>query len=97
MIQKAGFSQAKQKSCSNCGASFTCGALVGNDACWCNDLLHVPPVAAKDEACLCPRCLNDAIATLSPVQNAVGRPLSEAINEPVQVAEGDGTIFSGDA
>ena len=98
MIQKAGFSQATQKSCSNCGVSFTCGASVGNEACWCNDLPHVPPVAAKDEDCLCPRCLTKAIAKLSPGQNATAEPLSEAISEPAQIADGEGTIsFSGDA
>jgi hypothetical protein len=98
MIPKAGFSQARQKSCSNCGASFTCGASVGNEACWCNDLPHVSPVAAKDEDCLCPRCLTEAIAKLSPDRNAVAEPLTEAINKPVQVADGDGTIsFSGKA
>jgi hypothetical protein len=31
---------------------------------------------------------------LSRGQNAVAEPLSEAINEPVQVADGDGTISS---
>jgi len=92
MIQKAGFGQAKRKGCSNCGASFTCGVSVGNEACWCNDLPHVPAVAAKDEDCLCPRCLTEAIAKLAP------EPLSEAINEPAQVADGDGTVsLSGDA
>jgi hypothetical protein len=94
MIQETGFGQAKQKNCSNCGASFTCGASVGNEACWCNDLPHVSPVAAKDDDCLCPRCLTEAIMKLSRGQNAVAEPLSEAINEPVQVADGDGTISS---
>ena len=98
MIQEAGFGPAKQKSCSNCGASFTCGASVGNEACWCNDLPHVSPVAAKDDDCLCPRCLTKAITKLSPGQNAMAEPLSEAIDEPVQAADGDVTIsFSGEA
>ena len=98
MIQKAGFSQATLKSCSNCGASFTCGVSGGNEACWCNDLPHVPPVAAKDDDCLCPRCLTEAIAKLSPGQKAMAEPLSEAINEPAQVADGDDTVsLSGEA
>jgi len=97
MIEKADFGQAKEKNCSNCGANFTCGASVGTEACWCNDHPHVSPVAAGDDDCLCPRCLTEAIAKLSRGPNVVAEPLSEAINEPVQVAEGDGTIFSGDA
>ncbi|MGI8837336.1 MAG: cysteine-rich CWC family protein [Pyrinomonadaceae bacterium] len=46
----------KQKCCSNCGASFTCG-LESEQPCWCEDLPHIPLPANKDQDCLCPKCL----------------------------------------
>jgi hypothetical protein len=52
MSEQPGFSQAQQQICSNCSASFTCGATIGGEACWCNDLPHILPVTAKDEDCL---------------------------------------------
>jgi hypothetical protein len=42
--------------CSNCGATFGCGATDPHNACWCT---HYPPVAprAGQASCLCPQCL----------------------------------------
>jgi hypothetical protein len=69
MSEQPGFSQAQQQVCSNCSASFTCGAAIGSEVCWCNDLPHILPVTAKDEDCLCPRCLTEAIAKASSIRN----------------------------
>ena len=60
--------QAKQKSCSNCGAWFSCGA--GETSCWCFDLPHVGVVGAQDQDCLCPACLKEAISKI-PVDEPV--------------------------
>jgi len=56
--------QSKQKSCSNCGVSFTCGPTAGKDNCWCEGLPHVSLVAGADQDCLCPDCLREGIAKL---------------------------------
>src|SRR5712692_4800483 len=56
--------QPKQKSCSSCGVSFTCGPTSGEQGCWCEALPHVSLVADADQDCLCPACLNAAIAKL---------------------------------
>ena len=98
MTQQPGFSQAKQKACSNCGASFTCGASAGNEACWCYDLPHIPPVTAKDEDCLCPRCLTEAIAQESSNQNAAADRASVALGETTPVTDREDMVsLSGDA
>jgi hypothetical protein len=44
-----------QKCCSNCGASFSCGAQA-EQQCWCEELPQISP-ANKDQDCLCPKCL----------------------------------------
>src|SRR5258706_9167255 len=56
-IEQAG---ARTKQCSECGASFTCGAQAGGDTCWCDDLPPLSPVSPGRD-CLCPRCLAQAI------------------------------------
>src|SRR5712692_6731319 len=53
----------KQKSCSSCGVSFSCGPAAGK-GCWCEDLPPVSLVAGADQDCLCPACLSAAIAKL---------------------------------
>jgi ribosomal protein S27AE len=87
MIQQPGFSEAKQKTCSNCGASFTCGVSAGNEACWCYELPHVSGVTAKDWNCLCPRCLTEAIAKVSSNQDAAADRASVALSETTQVPD----------
>lgn len=55
------------KLCTDCGAAFRCGPGTGAtaDACWCEALPHLPDIdPAKD--CLCPACLNAALATRPP-------------------------------
>ena len=52
----------RQKHCSRCGASFTCGPERGQAQCWCDALPHIPPVAGQETDCLCPGCLRAAIA-----------------------------------
>ncbi|WP_373973647.1 cysteine-rich CWC family protein [Chitinibacter sp. SCUT-21] len=47
------------KICQQCGAAFSCMALVENEICWC---MHLPAVLAVPDQnqfsdCLCPRCL----------------------------------------
>jgi hypothetical protein len=60
-----------QKKCSNCGREFQCGAAAasasgGRDfSCWCKDLPHVSLVAAVDQDCLCPECLQAALTKLA--------------------------------
>ena len=49
------------KRCPRCGGEFVCAAPTGK-RCWCDD---VPPVMPRPDAaaeCLCPACLNDAVA-----------------------------------
>ena len=57
--------QSKQKSCSSCGADFTCGPKSPEQSCWCEDLPHISLVAGADQDCLCSPCLAEAIAKLS--------------------------------
>jgi uncharacterized protein len=51
--------------CSECGAAFRCGATAGEKACWCFALPHrlpVPKESSEARGCLCPKCLEEAIA-----------------------------------
>ena len=61
----------KQKSCAKCAATFICGPEKGQTPCWCDGLPHVPLVASEEYGCLCPKCLTEAIATLSAQQDAI--------------------------
>ncbi|MBL8376048.1 cysteine-rich CWC family protein [Accumulibacter sp.] len=48
--------------CTNCGASFVCGATAGLSSCWCMQmppLTRVPEVAA---GCFCPACLEQLLS-----------------------------------
>lgn len=56
----------QQKNCSVCGTAFTCGPEPGQKHCWCDALPHVSLVAGEDQDCLCPKCLAEAITTLTP-------------------------------
>ncbi len=64
------FGPPKQKFCSKCAASFTCGPERGQKKCWCDELPHVPLVASEDQGCLCPKCLREAISNLNALQLA---------------------------
>jgi hypothetical protein len=44
--------------CARCGATFRCGSLAGDAACWCASLPALPPDRlCVGEACLCRACL----------------------------------------
>lgn len=93
----------KQKSCSNCGASFTCGAAVsagaGTGACWCEELPHVSLVAAADQDCLCPECLGHAIAKSAATQKEimVVSSANKTANSPPSLVEGEDYYCEGAA
>ena len=63
----------KQKTCSACGVTFSCGITEPDGKCWCNNypaMFHPNP----EIDCLCPSCLkeatikkiNDYVSSLSP-------------------------------
>jgi hypothetical protein len=92
--------QSKQKSCSNCGASFGCGPRAGRDSCWCADLPHVSLVGAPEQDCLCPECLRQAITGLQ-VNPADPLPApsrdQSVINPPPVLVEGEDYYCEGPA
>jgi len=48
--------------CVRCGASFRCGMLAGDAACWCAALPRLPLDRLRpDMSCLCPACLAEEI------------------------------------
>ncbi len=47
----------KDKTCSNCGAAFKCGATEPSGTCWCTALPNVVPIT-EGAGCLCPHCLS---------------------------------------
>jgi hypothetical protein len=57
--------QPKEKNCSNCSVTFSCGPIAGKGSCWCEELPHVSLVAGADQDCLCRECLREAIAKLN--------------------------------
>ena len=79
----------RQKSCSNCGDSLTCGADGSGKRCWCADLPHLPLGSITARDCFCPLCLTDAIQTAlepgSPANSALYSAGSRAA-EPAQGA-----------
>jgi hypothetical protein len=79
----------KQKYCSNCGDSFTCGAEK-EQQCWCEQLPHVSLPANKDQDCLCPKCLWSVIQE----PNRTSGSGEEAISSPT--AEGKQTLSALD-
>ena len=89
----------KQKICSKCAASFTCGPEKRPEKCWCDGLPHAPLVASEDQGCLCPKCLQLAISTLSSEQDNVAddRPLTktEKSSQPALV-EGEDYYYEGE-
>jgi len=92
--------QSKQKSCSNCGVSFTCGPISGEQSCWCEVLPHVSLVADADQDCLCPACLSEAIAKLALIENEateVSASGTIATNSPPILVEGQDYYCEGPA
>ena len=54
---KACASQARTKTCPECGQSFECKS----GGCWCSDLPHLPRGTLPASDCVCPACLADAV------------------------------------
>src|SRR5438128_10674922 len=88
--------QPRQKSCSSCGESFTCGPATGKGSCWCEDLPHVSLVAAADQDCLCPACLSEAIAKLPIAAAHIAGPAGSVKTTPALV-EGEDYYCEGAA
>ena len=91
--------QPKQKSCSSCGVSFSCGPAAGK-GCWCEDLPPVSLVAGADQDCLCPACLSEAIAKLALIGNEateVSASGTIATNSPPILVEGQDYYCEGPA
>jgi hypothetical protein len=89
--------QSKQKSCSNCGVSFTCGPIAGKGSCWCEELPHVSLVAGADQDCLCPACLGEAIARLPRATADICTSTEGAVTSPVMLVEGEDYYCEGPA
>jgi hypothetical protein len=92
--------QSKQKTCSNCGVSFTCGPTSGERGCWCEVLPHVSLVAGADQDCLCPSCLSEAIAKLALTKNEATQASPSgniATNSPPVLVEGQDYYCEGPA
>ena len=92
--------QSREKSCSNCGVSFSCGPATGKNSCWCEELPHVSLVACADQDCLCPACLSEAIAKLALIKNEeteVSPPGNIATNLPPVLVEGEDYYCEGAA
>lgn len=52
-----------QKQCSSCGSGFGCDADTNDVACWCKNVTGVIESPEPGIDCLCPQCLEKAIAT----------------------------------
>src|SRR5713226_6408728 len=92
--------QSRQKSCSNCGVSFTCGPAAGKGSCWCEELPQVSLVAGADQDCLCPQCLSQAIGQLPLKQSEmrnVSRSAKGITSSPPILVEGEDYYCEGPA
>src|SRR3989441_9725571 len=89
--------QSKQKSCSNCGVSFTCGPTAGKGSCWCEELPHVSLVADADQDCLCPACLSAAIAESPGAGEEISTSTNLQIASPPILVEGQDYYCEGPA
>src|SRR5712692_2521527 len=89
--------RSKRKSCSSCGVNFTCGPTSGEQACWCEALPHVSPVAAADQDCLCPACLSAAIAKLAGAREEISTSTNLQIASPPILVEGQDYYCEGSA
>ena len=89
--------QSKQKGCSKCGVSFTCGPVAGKGSCWCEDLPHVSLVAGADQDCLCPQCLSEAIAKLPRAGADLSTSPDGTITSPPTLRQGEDYYCEGPA
>jgi len=90
-------SQPKEKSCSSCGVSFTCGPAAGKSNCWCEGLPHVSLVAGADQDCLCPECLTRAIAKLSEANAQMSSSTAGILRTAPTLVEGEDYYCEGAA
>ena len=60
-LPKSSTAKTGERVCS-CGAVFVCGREAGHETCWCFEKSRLVPVPAADASCLCPSCLDKAIA-----------------------------------
>ena len=88
---------SKQKSCSSCGESFTCGPATGKGSCWCEELPHVSLIAAADQDCLCPECLAEAIVNLPGARSDISPLPNSAMTAPPILVEGEDYYCEGPA
>src|SRR5438132_9812706 len=99
-ISRSSCGEPRQKSCSNCSASFSCGPADARQSCWCEELPHVSLAADAEQDCLFPQCLNQAIANLPQNQSEMrqGCSLSKgSINSPPALIEGEDYYVEGPA
>ncbi len=89
--------QSKQKSCSSCGVSFTCGPTSGEQGCWCEALPHVSLVAGADKDCLCPACLSATIAKLPGDHVEISTSTNLQMTSPPKLVEGEDYYCEGPA
>src|SRR5260370_40013690 len=89
--------QSKQKSCSNCGVSFTCGPAAGKGSCWCEELPRVSLVAGADQDCLCPACLSEAIGKLPMADANLSTSTHSTMTSPPTLVEGEDYYCEGPA
>ena len=91
----------EQKSCSNCGESFSCGSDLADENCWCAQLPHVPLVGNKNQDCFCPKCLRDAIPKLQCATNTAEGVRPAAIEADLTpsnlLIEGEDYYLAGEA
>lgn len=50
-------------SCFKCGEALVCGAVNGNETCWCAALPHRMPLDKKATSCYCLECLEKTLQT----------------------------------
>jgi prepilin-type N-terminal cleavage/methylation domain-containing protein/prepilin-type processing-associated H-X9-DG protein len=62
---------ARTKVCQVCGATFLCGPKPDTGRCWCDELPSLPPGAAPGADCLCPGCLEKAVAAARSEPNSL--------------------------
>lgn len=48
-------------SCFNCGAELVCGAVNGDETCWCDSLPNIMPLNEQATSCYCRECLEKVL------------------------------------
>ena len=80
----------RTKTCSECGATFSCGPAPGNERCWCDELPPLDPNKFPGRDCLCSQCLAKAVATVADSRSAAVLSRSAHVNpQASESTEGD--------